>query len=63
MLRFWVADHHGYVSSKDTDIATGANFSIPGNAQADLRVAVREQTRGKSSAYRKEREHYYNKYC
>ena len=34
-------------------------FNMPGHALADLRVAVIEQTRGKSSAYRKEREHYY----
>ena len=36
---------------------TGAHFNMPGHALADLRVAVIEQTRGKSSAYRKEREH------
>ena len=59
MLKFRLADHRGYVSSKDTDKATGAHFNMPGHALADLRVAVIEQTRGKSSAYRKEREHYY----
>ena len=59
MLKSRLPDHHFYVSSKDTDKATGAHFNMPGHTLANLRVTVIEQTRGKSSAYRKEREHYY----
>ena len=59
MLWSRVADHRGYVSRSETDKATGAHFSLPGHSLADLRVTIIENTRGKSTQYRKEREHFY----
>ena len=62
MLFARIADHRGYVSRGDTNKATGAHFSLPGHSLADLRVTIIENTRGKSTIYRKEREHYYIRY-
>ena len=59
MLWSRIADHRGYVSRAETDKATGAHFTQPGHSLADLRVSILENTRGKSTMYRKEREHYY----
>ena len=58
MLKFRLADHRGYVSNGDISKSTGAHFNLPGHSLADLRVTVIEQTRGKNTEYRKEREHY-----
>ena len=59
MLWARIADHRGYVSRGEIDKATGAHFTQPGHSLADLRVTVLENTRGKNTKYRKEREHYY----
>ena len=59
MLKYRLANHRGYVVNQMTDKATGAHFNMPGHSLADLRVSVIEQTRGKSTEYRKEREHYH----
>ena len=53
MLQTRLADHRVYVSSGRTDKATGAHFNMPGHSLADLRVTIIEQTRGKSSEYKK----------
>ena len=59
MLHTRVAEHRGYVSKGETNQPTGAHFTKPGHSLADLRVTVIEHTRGRSSEYRKEREHYF----
>ena len=59
MLWSRIADHRDYVSRAETDKATGAHFTEPGHSLADLRVSILENTRGKSTMYIKEREHYY----
>ena len=59
MLRFRVAEHRGYVFNKETDKATGAHFTMPGQSLADLRVSAIEHTKGRGSEYRKEREHFF----
>ena len=59
MLWARLADHRGYISRGEMDKATGAHFSQPGHSLADLRVTVLENTRGKTTEYRREREHYY----
>ena len=61
MLWSRIADHHGYVSRADTDKATGAHVTQSGHSLADLRESILENTRGKSTMYRKEREHYYTR--
>jgi hypothetical protein len=58
MLKFRLADHRGYVVNKVTTQATGEHFNLPGHSLSDLTVTVLEQTKRKSTAYRKEREHY-----
>ena len=59
MLWARLADHCGYISRGEADKATGAHFSQPGHSLADLRITVLENTRGKTTEYRREREHYY----
>ena len=63
MLRFRVADHRGCISSGDTEKATGYHFNLPGHSLADLRVTAIKHTKGRSHAYRKEREHYLIRRC
>ena len=59
MLKYRIAEHRGYVLHKRTDKSTGEHFNLPGHSLADLRVTIVEQTKGKSSEYRNEREHYF----
>ena len=59
MLKYRIAHHRGYVLHKKTDKSTGEHFNLPGLSRADLRVTIIEQTKGKSSEYRKEHEHYF----
>ena len=54
-----IAEHRGYVLHKRTEKSTGEHFNLPEHSLADLRVTIIEQTKGKSSEYRKEREHYF----
>ena len=59
MLKFRIADHRGYVLNKRTDKSTSEHFNLTGHSLADLSVTIIEQTKGRSSEYRKEREHYF----
>ena len=59
MLKFRIADHCGHVLNKRTDKSTGGHFNLPGHSLADLRVTIIEQTKGRSSEYRKQREDYF----
>ena len=59
MLKYRIAEHRGYVLHKRTDKFTGEHFNLPGHSLADLRVTIVEQTKGESSEYRKEQEHYF----
>ena len=59
MLKYRIAHHPGYVLHKRTDKSIGEHFNLPGHSRADLRVTIIEQTKGKSSEYMKEREHYF----
>ena len=54
-----LAEHRGYVTNKVTDKSTGEHFNLPGHSLADIEATVIEQTQGKGSEYRKEREHYF----
>ena len=55
-LKFRLADHRGYVVSKDTTQATGRHFNLPGHNLADMSITVVEQVRKNDIIYRKERE-------
>ena len=56
LLKFWLADHRGYVVNKDTTQATGRHFNLPGHNLADLSITVVEQVRKNCIIYTKERE-------
>ena len=58
-LRSRLADHRGYVTSKQTDKATGEHFNLPGHSVANLKVSIIEQVKFNSDLYRKEREEFY----
>ena len=51
-LRSRLADHRGYVTSKQTDKATGEHFNLPGHSVANLKVSIIEQVKFNSDLYR-----------
>ena len=59
MLKFRIANHRGYVLKKRTVNSTGEHINLPGHSLADLRVTIIEETKGRSSKYRKEQENYF----
>ena len=59
MVKFCLADHHGYVINQITSKATGAHFNLPGHSLADMSITVIEQTKNNNKQYRKERESFF----
>ena len=59
LLKFWLAEHRGYVVNGDTTKATGHHFSLLGHSLADLQVTAIEQVKKKDILYRREREEYH----
>ena len=60
-LKYRLADHHGYVTHKVTNPATGAHFTQAGHSLSNLKATLLEQVKQRSTEYRKEREKYFIK--
>ena len=54
-----MADHRGYVTSGNTETATGAHFNSPGHSLSHMKVSILEQVKIKDDTYRKVREKYH----
>ena len=58
-LKERLADHHGYIVSKDITKATGAHFNLPGHSLANLKIAIIEKVKKNIDSHRKERDKYF----
>jgi hypothetical protein len=59
ILKFRLAEHRGYITSKDESKATGEHFNSPGHSLSDLTITVLEKVKSSDTLYRKEREKYF----
>ena len=59
ILKFRLAEHRGYVTSKDESKPTGEHFNTPGHSLSDMTITVLEKVKSSDTLYRKEREKYF----
>ena len=59
IMKFWIADYRGYISSQDETKAKGQHFNSPGHSLSDLTITILEKVRSNDDLQRKEREKYF----
>ena len=58
VLKNRLAEHIGYVKSKNINQPTGEHFNLPGHTLSNMNILILEKVKNFNTNYRKEREKY-----